>query len=735
MKDPLKILILEDSYTDAEIVKRLLIKEKSPCEFSLAMNQESYVQALDQFKPDIILSDHSLPQFDSASALSLARQKLSDVPFIMVTGAVSEEFAADIIKLGADDYILKDRLNRLPTAIDAVLKQRKAEKEKKEADQKIIQSENNLRAIFENTSEGFLLVDQDGIVKAFNRKMEEYILWGSEMQIEVGKLIHDFIEESRKDIFKIIIAQALGDETVEYERFYDLKNGTFKWVDFSVTPVKDIENIIGVCVTGRDITERKIAEQQKEFDSNNFKALINNTHDLMWSVDREFKLITFNDAFKKDLEQKVGKTFTPGEYILSHLFNEDLIERFKMLYQRALAGESFTVIDHFNPTAESWIEISFYPINQDGAIIGTACFSRDITERKKAEEALMKSEMRLNEAQAVTHLSNWEIDLIKNKHTWSDEMYRILDLNKTEVIPSTELFLSFIHPDDAVAAQKIVRDAFDNFNDSKIDFSFVIKDDQKRYGHIEWRFEFDESGKPCRLFGILQDITERKEAEKNLKLLEKKIQEQKILEQNKIARAIITGQEKERNYIAQELHDNINQILAGSKMFLSVAGKKNAEIKEVVKYPMELIDSSIEEIRLLSQKLVIPQKSIKLNKLVEGLLNTLSENTTVQTSLTYTIPDATIGDDLKLNIYRIIQEQLNNIHKYADAKNVKIVMMLKSGFISVSITDDGKGFNTHLQRKGIGISNIIYRAECFSGKVSIKSSPGKGCKIQVKIPY
>jgi two-component system sensor histidine kinase UhpB len=133
MTGPLKILMLEDSATDAEIVERLLRKEKMDFAFRLSMSEADFLQALDQFNPDVILADNSLPQFSAGEALKLVRQRTSFTPFIMVTGSVSEEFAAGIIKRGADDYILKDRLVRLPAAIESALKQQQSGKERQEA--------------------------------------------------------------------------------------------------------------------------------------------------------------------------------------------------------------------------------------------------------------------------------------------------------------------------------------------------------------------------------------------------------------------------------------------------------------------------------------------------------------------------------------------------------------------------------------------------------------------------
>ncbi len=232
------------------------------------------------------------------------------------------------------------------------------------------------------------------------------------------------------------------------------------------------------------------------------------------------------------------------------------------------------------------------------------------------------------------------------------------------------------------------------------------------------------------LFGVILailDITEKKS-------LEAEILEQKVQEQKKISRAIIHAQEKERNHIGQELHDNVNQILAGTKLYMRLAAQGNESVEEIIKYPMELIDSSINEIRKLSSRHVTPEKKVKLKELISSLLDTLSKNAGLKTSLEYNTSGAVIGDDIKLNIYRIIQEQLNNITKYASAKAVKVSVTARNGTIGISITDDGVGFNVNKKRKGIGISNMINRVEAFNGQVSIESLPGKGTTVTAIIP-
>src|SRR6476660_2794749 len=129
MGSGLKILHLEDDPEDAEIVQTLLMKEIPGCEFQTVSYREEFVSLLESTHPQVILSDNQLPRFNATEALSIHQQMGLTIPFILVTGTVSEEFAASILRAGADDYILKDRLSRLPGAIHAALQKRKNQKE------------------------------------------------------------------------------------------------------------------------------------------------------------------------------------------------------------------------------------------------------------------------------------------------------------------------------------------------------------------------------------------------------------------------------------------------------------------------------------------------------------------------------------------------------------------------------------------------------------------------------
>lgn len=140
-----------------------------------------------------------------------------------------------------------------------------------------------------------------------------------------------------------------------------------------------------------NIPEEKKHEQQKEFDHYNLCALINNTDDMMWSIDRELKLITFNEPFNHYVELTSGKRYAKGDYILAPFYDEKLLKEYQEFYQRTLEGERFIkIVYHRIDGVEYWTETSFYPIHKKDTVIGAACFARDITARKKAEKEKIK---------------------------------------------------------------------------------------------------------------------------------------------------------------------------------------------------------------------------------------------------------------------------------------------------------------------------------------------------------
>ena len=136
--------------------------------------------------------------------------------------------------------------------------------------------------------------------------------------------------------------------------------------------------------------------------------------------------------------------------------------------------------------------------------------SREKQQKNKIEKERLQGEFRLREAQTIAHLGSWEIDLVDNIHHWSDELFTIFGIQKEGELPSTELFFSFLHPDDLDFVIEKNKKAFETLADSSFDFRFIRKDGALRHGHSMYRFDFDVDRKHVRLSGIVQDITEKK---------------------------------------------------------------------------------------------------------------------------------------------------------------------------------------------------------------------------------
>jgi PAS domain S-box-containing protein len=154
---------------------------------------------------------------------------------------------------------------------------------------------------------------------------------------------------------------------------------------------------VGLNVIPDDTIEESLTEQKTEFERNNLSSLINNTNDLIWSLDKDLKIITSNKAFDDIVKLMSGQSVKRGDRILSTGFSGEQLERWDKFYERAFSGETFTIIEYSNTPIEIWSEISFYPIRKGNEIIGTACYSRNITEIKKAEAEIKKLNEELEE--------------------------------------------------------------------------------------------------------------------------------------------------------------------------------------------------------------------------------------------------------------------------------------------------------------------------------------------------
>jgi PAS domain S-box-containing protein len=384
-----------------------------------------------------------------------------------------------------------------------------------------------------------------------------------------------------------------------------------------------------------------------------------------------------------------------------------------MSEQRTLTQEGYC-----HPLS-TWLHATLYPSSE-----GLSVYMQDITARKKVELELEESREKYQQIVETAQEGIWMIDETNKTVFVNQKMCDILEYSIDEMMGKEN---NYFMDDEgrklsAVSLARRRKGIAEN-----LEKQLITKSGKHIWTSMSANAIFSKKGEYKGALAMISDISDK------VKLQEQLMDEQ-INKQREIVKAVMIAQERERNHLGRELHDNINQILSATKIYLGTAGNKNARLKKLIEYPLELIDTSIEEIRSLCKKMVTPIKNIDLEDLVQRLVNDFNQNSTIQAGFSYSIINESLPDDLKLNIYRIIQEQTNNILKYSEAKNANISISEKDDVINIIVEDDGKGFNVNSKRKGIGISNMINRIESYNGRIEIKSSEGNGCKMFISIP-
>ena len=387
-------------------------------------------------------------------------------------------------------------------------------KRQKETEELIVKTEMRFQALIEkstdmetlSTEKGKMVYGSPAVMKVLGYTAEEF------SNLSAFNLIHpddiaDF-KEKRQEIM-----QTPGKSFHNQNRFLH-KNGNWIWCEGIVTNMLQEPGVHAMVSNFRDISEKKIVEEHREFDRINLNALINNTRDLMWSLDRAYKLITFNQPFFDVIKRYTGKELIKGGDVFDVALSPEQVDRFRESYTRAFSGETFTEIEHIAAPFESWSEISYYPICKGKEVIGTACHSRDITERKRAEQEMT---WLINNTEESFILLNRNLNII----SFNSQFYRLYLKYLAITIVKGDSILKYAQSERLDIVKGIYKRVLDGAEETG-EINIKLPGNEVKNFAIKYKPAKDEQGQIIGVFVSAVDVTEKKESEQQLIIQEKR---------------------------------------------------------------------------------------------------------------------------------------------------------------------------------------------------------------------
>lgn len=460
----------------------------------------------------------------------------------------------------------------------------------------------------------------------------------------------------------------------------------------------------------------RLAESERTY-----RQFTEQTNEMIESHDAKGRIIYVNDSFRK----KLG-------YIDEELASLRISDLWEDPSQR-LSEPDHKGERVIRNVKQTYISKSGKKIFMEGNILlnyngdeftGATAFFNDVTEKKQLEESLASSERTFRNLFNVSPIPMWVIDsdtlkflLVNNAaiRTYGYTAEEFYNKSILEIRPAEDI----VRIEENI--KEWISESRKNLESGEAPpaKSRHLKKNQKLIDVEIYNtpITFDDK---INILSIAIDITER------------------TINEKRITKAIINTQEQERYEIGGELHDNVCQILAAAKMSLSLLKPSlKPEVKDLYQQSQESIMLATDEIRNLSHRLAPAFfNNTSLEKAFQSLIDTFNLDNTYNTFLYFDkrIADLNLNRDIQLNFYRILQEQLKNIIKYAHGSLIEVDVLLYKEQLKMRIADDGVGFNLDKVHQGIGLANMKRRTKMFSGTFQIETSPGNGCEVLVTLP-
>jgi PAS domain S-box-containing protein len=586
------------------------------------------------------------------------------------------------------------------------------------------ENELTLAAMFERTPFGVALADATGRYVRVNPVFLRLCAY-TEAELAartIGDLAHPDDVEAAWRVFQELVQGRRSHADVESRLLR--RNGQVIAVRSTLARLADADGRLrGIIAMVEDITDRQFAYQALRESEARLQAFTNHSPALMSLKDAEGCYRFVNDRFLQRFglrrEQVIGQK---DEQILARdqarafsAHDAEVLARGEPVqYEQAALyaeGERFSVVSKF-PVFDA-----------AGAAVGVGAVATDITERRAAEQALREQRTLLAEAQKLAGLGSWEWDPASGRVTWSDEMYAIYGVEPERFRPSFEGYLERIHPEDRARAAATVALALMDNRAFSMDERIVRPDGAVRQLRSHGEVVRDESGRPIKMVGACMDVTEQRKAEAALRAL---------------TRRLVQAEENERRRIARELHDRVGQNLSALNINLDILlGRlQDGALRRRLEDSLKLVDATLQSI----ENVMADLRPALLDEYgLAAALAWYGEEYSQRTGIRVGVEAGEAGRQLRpeaaVALFRIAQEALNNAAKHSSAKTVTMGLEEDGGELTLSVRDDGKGFDPAAAPRGRwGMTTMRERAEAAGGAFSIHSSPGNGTTVRARVP-